>query len=162
MGFRTPTRIADGGTAYRSGNSQMQDRVAVAEFGELGKLAQEPHEIVGGRELKERVEEAQAQDLGLDRNLDEDWEMERRRRGADGGQISSGNNIRETDLGRTDFHSANSRSSPISQALTPKELAVARELRVGQGPVCGPARVKPEVLERIRLREAARAGSRSP
>jgi hypothetical protein len=43
-----------------------------------------------------------------------------------------------------------------------KELAVARELRVGQGPVCGPGRVRPEVLERIRRREAARAGSRSP
>ena len=37
-----------------------------------------------------------------------------------------------------------------------------RELRVGQGPVCGPARVRPEVLERIRRRDAARAGSRSP
>jgi hypothetical protein len=43
-----------------------------------------------------------------------------------------------------------------------KELAVERELRVGAGPVCGPARVKPEVLERIRRREAARAGTRSP
>src|ERR1700722_3611848 len=43
-----------------------------------------------------------------------------------------------------------------------KELAVERELLVGAGPVCGPARVKPEVLERIRRREAARAGTRSP
>jgi hypothetical protein len=46
--------------------------------------------------------------------------------------------------------------------MSPKDLAVARELRVGQGPVCGPARVKPEVLERIRQREAARAASKSP
>jgi hypothetical protein len=43
-----------------------------------------------------------------------------------------------------------------------KELALARELRVGEGPVCGPARVRPEVLERIRRREAERRASRSP
>jgi hypothetical protein len=50
-----------------------------------------------------------------------------------------------------------------SYAWREKELAVERELRVGQGPVCGPVGVKPEVLERIRRREAARAaGSRSP
>jgi len=48
--------------------------------------------------------------------------------------------------------------------MSAKELAVQRELRVGMGPVCGPARVRPEVLERIRLRELARAkaGTRSP
>jgi hypothetical protein len=39
-----------------------------------------------------------------------------------------------------------------------KSFVVARELVVGQGPLCGPVRVKPEVLERIRRRE----GSRSP
>jgi hypothetical protein len=49
-----------------------------------------------------------------------------------------------------------------SFAWRDKDLAVARELRVGQGPVCGPVRVRPEVLERVRRREAARAGSRSP
>jgi hypothetical protein len=43
-----------------------------------------------------------------------------------------------------------------------KALLVERELRVGQGPVCSPAMVRPEVLERIRKRDAARAGSRSP
>jgi hypothetical protein len=37
-----------------------------------------------------------------------------------------------------------------------------RELRVGQGPVCGPVRVRREVLERIRLRDAARGKSGSP
>ena len=46
-----------------------------------------------------------------------------------------------------------------AQGMSAKELAVARELRVGQGPVCSPAGVKPEVLERIRRREAARGGS---
>jgi hypothetical protein len=39
-----------------------------------------------------------------------------------------------------------------------KLFVVVRELAVGQGPLCGPVRVKPEVLERIRSRE----GSRSP
>jgi hypothetical protein len=39
-----------------------------------------------------------------------------------------------------------------------KSFVVARELIVGRGPQCGPVRVKPEVLERIRARE----GSRSP
>jgi hypothetical protein len=43
-----------------------------------------------------------------------------------------------------------------------KELALQRELRVGAGPVCGPIPVKPEVLERIRQRDAARARQRSP
>lgn len=45
-------------------------------------------------------------------------------------------------------------------SLSEKELAVWRELRVGQGPVCAPAGVRPEVIERDRRREAARAGSR--
>src|SRR5882672_8769983 len=39
-----------------------------------------------------------------------------------------------------------------------KSFVVARELVVGQGPLCGPVRVKPEALDRIRRRE----GSRSP
>ena len=43
-----------------------------------------------------------------------------------------------------------------------KSFVVARELAVGQGPLCGPVRVKPEVLERIRSRNGARDGSRSP
>ena len=52
--------------------------------------------------------------------------------------------------------------SPASFGWREKDLALARELRLGQGPVCGPARVRPEILERARKREAARAGSRSP
>jgi len=35
-------------------------------------------------------------------------------------------------------------------------------LAVGRGPSCGPVKVKPEALERIRAREAARNASRSP
>jgi hypothetical protein len=52
--------------------------------------------------------------------------------------------------------------SPASFGWREKDLALARELRLGQGPVCGPAGVRPEILERVRKREAARAGSRSP
>jgi hypothetical protein len=43
-----------------------------------------------------------------------------------------------------------------------KSSVVARELNVGRGPQCGPVRVKPEALERIRLRNATRDNSRSP
>jgi hypothetical protein len=48
--------------------------------------------------------------------------------------------------------------------MSAKELALEKELRVGQGPVCGPIGIRAEVLERIRLREAARAktGTRPP
>ncbi len=46
-------------------------------------------------------------------------------------------------------------------AWNAKELALARELRVGEGPVCGPHGVRAEVLERIRKREEARAKKRS-
>ena len=52
--------------------------------------------------------------------------------------------------------------SPASFGWREKDLALARELRLGQGPVCGPAGVRPEILERARKREAARPGSRSP
>src|SRR6202035_1658522 len=38
-----------------------------------------------------------------------------------------------------------------------KSSVLARELMVGQGPLCGPVRVKPEVLERIRARDRARS-----
>ena len=38
-----------------------------------------------------------------------------------------------------------------------KSLAVSRELVVGQGPQCGPVRVKPEVLARIRARDNSRS-----
>jgi hypothetical protein len=52
--------------------------------------------------------------------------------------------------------------------MSVREMAVERELRVGAGPVCGPGRIRPEVLERIRLREEkwarerAAAGGRAP
>lgn len=43
------------------------------------------------------------------------------------------------------------------RGMSAKEAAVQKELRVGQGPVCWPKGVKPEVIERDRLRELARA-----
>ncbi len=115
-----------------------------------------------------------------------------RRAGLGDAQVRPGNADREEELTGTDFcnsnshlnsnahldsnaHShananahlpsnanASSNSQANAKAMSAKELAVARELRVGQGPVCGPVGVRPEVLERARRREAARAGSRSP
>jgi hypothetical protein len=52
--------------------------------------------------------------------------------------------------------------SASGDAYREKWNQTLRELRVGQGPVCGPVRVRPEVLERIRLRNAGRGGSGSP
>ncbi|MBZ5662601.1 MAG: hypothetical protein LAO08_19530 [Acidobacteriia bacterium] len=53
--------------------------------------------------------------------------------------------------------------APSGNAYRDKVELLARELRVGQGPSSlGPVRVKPEALERIRLRNAGRDGSRSP
>ncbi|MCU1341465.1 MAG: hypothetical protein JWN92_888 [Candidatus Acidoferrum typicum] len=53
---------------------------------------------------------------------------------------------------------SNSQSAGNSFRERDKSFAVSRELMVGQGPRCGPVRVKPEALDRIRARE----GSRSP
>jgi hypothetical protein len=55
------------------------------------------------------------------------------------------------------YANANARSYRSAEArMDYRALAVERELRVGQGPVCGPARVRPEALERARKRDAAR------
>ena len=48
------------------------------------------------------------------------------------------------------------------QSRESKTILVARELVVGRGPSCGPVKVRPEALDRIRARNAARDGSRSP
>ena len=50
-----------------------------------------------------------------------------------------------------------SRSTENSFRQRDRSIAVSRELAVGQGPQCGPVRVKPEVLERIRTRDASRS-----
>jgi hypothetical protein len=160
----------------------------------------------GAGGLKWRVEEGQAQDLGLDWNLNGKWGMggEEKRGGADGARDSltranrgeeitgtrsfdANSDANSNPNSKSQLHSssdanlqANSQANARANATSPpdaksvpvaystantywrdKGVAVARELFVGQGPVCGPARVKPEVLERIRRREAARAGSRS-
>ncbi len=56
------------------------------------------------------------------------------------------------------------RVPPRGYGMSAKEMTLQKELRVGQGPVCWPGGVRAEVLERIRLREEARAktGTRSP
>jgi hypothetical protein len=150
------------GTGERSRDSELGEKRAAGAVGQLGGTVHRGTDIAERGGLKGRVEEGQAQDLGLDWNLNQKLEVKRveRRDGlGDAAGCSRGGN-RERELKRTDFYPSNSFSN--SEAKSPKELAVARELRVGQGPVCGPARVRPEVLERVRRREAARAGSRSP
>jgi hypothetical protein len=53
-------------------------------------------------------------------------------------------------------------SGNVQFRVRSKDEILASELMVGRGPVCGPVRIKPEALERIRQREAARNGTRSP
>jgi hypothetical protein len=148
-------------TGERFGNSHFGARAAAA-LGGRDAIAHARRATAEGNGFKECLEGTQAQDLGLDWNLDGNWGVERNENRGDpvGAQVWSRGANREKDLATTDFINSNSHSN--AKAMSPKELAVARELRVGQGPVCGPARVRPEVLERVRRREAARAGSRSP
>jgi len=135
---------------------------AAAAPGGRDAMGHERRDVAGGNGFKACLEGAQEQDLGLDWNLNGKWGVGRgeRRGGPGDARGCSGDASRERELTTNDFVHSNSQTG--ARAMSPKELAVARELRVGQGPVCGPARVKPEVLERIRRRDAARAGSRSP
>jgi hypothetical protein len=150
------------GTGERSRDSELGEKRAAGAVGQLGGTVHRGTDIAERGGLKGRVEEGQAQDLGLDWNLNGKLGVGRdeKRDGLGDAAGCSRDGNRERELQRTDFYPSNSFSN--SEAKSPKELAVARELRVGQGPVCGPARVRPEVLERVRRREAARAGSRSP
>jgi hypothetical protein len=163
--------------------------------------------------LKEQVESAQGQDLGLDLEESRDREGELRRDAAGHGRglndagdrpddgVERGeaiqahfwdsnprssldsNSISESGSNAPSSASVNrvaatdprvcSRVSPRAQGNVPpeialdnrrdtrgmsaKELATERELRVGQGPVCSPKGVKPEVIERDRLRQLAQA-----
>jgi hypothetical protein len=157
-GDRTSHLSESRGDAKRFGNSEVGEKRAVDAARELDGMAHRDADIAERSGLKGRVEEGQAQDLGLDRNLN--GNLEAGREGPGDAAACSGGANREREINRTDFYRLNSFSN--SKAMSAKELAVARELRVGQGPVCGPGRVRPEVLERVRRREAARAGSRAP
>jgi len=181
-------------------DSRAGERRGGAAAGGGDGMARESRSTAGWSGIKEGLEGTQAQDLGLNWNLNGNWEVGREVKpggpGDERGCLADVNRGRE--LTRTDsfdsksnananshsnensdsepkakpplYANTNSSSQPNaprysgfnSNSMSGKELAVWRELRVGQGPVCGPAGVKPEVLERIRRREAARAGSRSP
>jgi hypothetical protein len=149
-------------TGERCGDSELDKRGEAAAVVGPGGMAHRGRDNSGESGLKGRLEEGQAQDLGLDWNLNGNLGLGRDQRQDGQGDAAgySGKPNGGREFSRTDFCNSNSYSN--SEAKSVKELAVARELRVGQGPVCGPARVRPEVLERVRRREAARAGSRSP
>jgi hypothetical protein len=172
------------------GDLYLGEGQALAEVAARDEMARESRSGAVGSGLKERLEGAQAQDLGLDRDLKGNWDVRRdgRRGGPGEARVRDGGANREKELSRNDFCNSNSNpnqnqnskpnshlkqdslvgsnSNAAAQAnahgMSAKELAVLRELRVGQGPVCGPCGVKPEVIERDRRRQAARAGSRLP
>jgi len=112
-----------------------------------------------GTGLKDGLEAAQAQDL--DWNLNWNGGMEKDLTGPGEARFRAQDASQRQRTSNTDSYRFNSNST-AANPISSKELAVQRELRVGQGPVCGPANVRPEVLERIRLREAAQARSKSP
>ena len=163
--YRNSSLKEDEESDERFEHSQFGERQASGAGGVRDGMPRGNHDIPGGRGLKEPVERAQAQDLGLDWNLEGNWGLGRdgRRSGPDDAHACSGDANREKDLRENSFINSNSRSNANanSKTMSARELALARELQVGQGPVCGPARVRPEVLERVRRREAARAASRS-
>jgi hypothetical protein len=139
--------------------------------------------VAGQGALKVHLEATQAQDLDWNRNGGGERDLKLTALG----EVRAGSEgtIRRSEGSQTDFLNSNSPSkasfpsqassdlpsrasaqSPsggevIARGMSAKDLAVARELRVGQGPVCGPASVRPEVLERVRLRDLALAARRS-
>jgi hypothetical protein len=164
-GDRNSRLTGNGGTGLRIGNSDSGERQRGAAGSAPSGMAHRECGHSGGCRLKGGLEEDQAQDLGLDWNLKGNLAVDGEGRGCLGNAGDfSGGEYREKEITRPTYSNSNSYfdSNSYSKAMSPKELAVARELRVGQGPVCGPAGVKPAVLERIRRRETARAGSRSP
>lgn len=151
-------------SGQRFGNSRSVQRQATGAEGKRHELNCAHRGSVKESNINERLEGAQGQDLGLDWNLNGDGEAGRNvnRNHLDAAHAYQSDTNRQADSARTDSYYSNSQSNAKTQSMSPKDLATARELRVGQGPVCGPARVKPEVLERIRQREAARVASKSP
>jgi hypothetical protein len=151
-------------------------RMAKAETGG-GEDLREGHFKSGNSELrkvKAGVEEGQAQDWNLNQDLNQEWNgsldsvgkrsgngqgTDASRSGSKAkhsGEETAGANA-EANAGAT----AGANNSGFGYRRRDKEDIVAAELRVGRGPVCGPARVRPEALERIRQRDAAEAAARA-
>jgi hypothetical protein len=70
------------------------------------------------------------------------------------------NSQRRSDFGcdsRQSSRTATAVRRTETRVMSARDLALERELRVGQGPVCSSKGVKPEVIERDRLRQLAQA-----
>ena len=199
-GFEISNLREGGQPGARDGNSQLRARQAPAEVAARDARAPGARTDAAGCGLKGRLEEAPAQDLGLDWDLEGNWEVGRVGAGDSRGRAGAGQ--RREELSREDSIRSNSNSSSNStsnsgsnshlsskshlgskslagadghaysnasfdsrayaQGMSAKDLATLREVRVGQGPVCGPCGVREEVLERDRHRQAARAATRLP
>jgi hypothetical protein len=156
VGFRDPAWFAAHGESSGRADTVVTGQSESTAGRQAGSSGSELSRGTGG--LKEGLEAAQAQDLNWNLNWNQRKEAGLEESGKALARAKDTNP--QLQIPNTDPSRLNSNST-ASNKLSEKELAVQRELRVGQGPVCGPARVRPEVLERIRLREAARAGSRS-
>jgi hypothetical protein len=164
-------RVLRDGPNCNAGLKNERSRDFVAGEGQSRNFAER-----GG--LKGRLEEGQGQDLGLDWNRDEERGLSRVGRSAGAGDLDrDAGNRREfaapahstekvssfSELNRNSDSAlaAQRQAQGYAERKSARELAVERELRVGQGPVCGPAPVKAEVIERDRRRLAAWAGSKA-
>jgi hypothetical protein len=158
VGFREEGRLTtQGELSPRADNENLKC--------EISHLKQNPgpgsgrEEVRAGTGLKDGLEAAQAQDL--DWNLNRNGERGKSSADSREARPRTQDANQQQRISKTDSYRFKSNSTAWD-SISAKELAVQRELRVGQGPVCGPANVRPEVLERIRLREAAQARSKSP
>jgi len=111
------------------------------------------------RALPDAARQEKSQPQPFRSNPDSKSEIPRREASSAPAAPSENNSAtRAVAAGTANAPTSNSRWNGNSFRESEKSLAVERELRVGEGPQCGPVRVKPEALARIRARE----GSRSP
>jgi hypothetical protein len=158
VGFREEARFTtQGELSPRADNENL--KYEISHLKQNLRPGSGREEVRAGTGLKDGLEAAQAQDL--DWNLNRNGERGKSSADSREARPRTQDANQQQRISKTDSYRFKSNSTAWD-SISAKELAVQRELRVGQGPVCGPANVRPEVLERIRLREAAQARSKSP